>query len=217
MAQKDETEKPPARNGTRNSSLVCCGEEQLMRALQFHDEDALGAIFDRYHRLVFLTALRILHDIGEAEDLMQSVFFEIFQKAAQFDPAKGTLSKWILQYAYHRSITRKNYLVLRQFYKSVDVADADGHELRISKASLPAQEATQLARESLALLNEQQREVVELVFFGGMTLREIADRSRQTFGSVRHHYYRGMRKLRDLLSASAKVEKEKAIAPLESN
>lgn len=185
-----------------------------MRALQSGNGDALGVIFDRYHRLVLVIAVRILHDIGEAEDLMQSVFFEIFQKAAQFDPAKGTLNKWILQYAYHRSINRKNYLVVRQFYRSIDLPDADRPEMWTTKVQLPAQEAARLAREMLALLNERQREVMELVFFGEMTLQEIADQTKQTFGTVRHHYYRGLRQLRDLLSASPNVNGEKAIVPL---
>jgi RNA polymerase sigma-70 factor, ECF subfamily len=212
MAQKDETEKLPARNGTRDSLLDCRGDEPLMRALQSGDGDALSVIFDRYHRLVLVTALRILHDIGEAEDLMQSVFFEIFQKSAQFDPAKGTLSKWILQYAYHRSINRKNYLTMRQFYNCSDLAGADEQNLWITKVSLPAQESTRLVSEALALLNGQQREVMQLVFFGEMTLKEIAEQTKQTLGAVRHHYYRGLRRLRDLLSSN--VNGRQTITPV---
>src|SRR5258707_7519450 len=75
--------------------------------------DALAVLFDRYHRLVLNVALRILRDTGEAEDLMQSVFLEIFHTAAQFDPVKGTTKVWILQYAYHRSFNRREYLNLR--------------------------------------------------------------------------------------------------------
>ena len=208
MAQTDQLDKTPDQNGSCDFSLDCCGEDQLMRALQSGNGDALSVIFDRYHRLVLVTALRILNDIGEAEDLMQSVFFEIFQKAAQFDPARGILSKWILQYAYHRSINRKNYLALRQFQK----IDLIGPELWATKVSLPAQEAARLAREALGLLNERQREVMELVFFREMTLQEIADQTEQSFGAVRHHYYRGLKHLRNLLSRDAK--REKAIARL---
>jgi RNA polymerase sigma-70 factor, ECF subfamily len=175
-------------------------EEDLARALKAGDPDALRVIFDRYHRLVLVTALRIVHDIGEAEDLMQSIFFEIFQKAAQFDPSKGTLSKWILQYAYHRSINRKNYLSLRHFYNAVDLHDSDGEEIWITKVSLPTQEAVRLVRELLAMLNCQHREVIECVFFGEMSLKEIAEETNQNLGTVRHHYYRGLKKLRDVLS-----------------
>lgn len=203
MAQAAQLDKTPDQKGSCDLSVECCSEEQLMRALQSGDGNALSVIFDRYHRLVLVTALRILNDFGEAEDVTQSVFFEIFQKAAQFDPAKGTLSKWILQYAYHRSINRKNYLALRQFQKA-DVFDPD---LLATKVSPPAQEAARLAREVLELLNAHQREVMELVFFREMTLQEIADQTKQSFGAVRHHYYRGLRHLRNLLSPGAKREK----------
>lgn len=208
MAQRAQLDKTPDQNGSCDFSLERCSEDQLMRALHSGNGDALSVIFDRYHRLVLVTALRILNDIGEAEDVMQSIFFEIFQKAAQFDPARGTLSKWILQYAYHRSINRKNYLALRQFQK-IDVLEP---ELWATKVSPPAQEAARLAREALGLLNERQREVIELVFFREMTLQEIADQTKQSFGAVRHHYYRGLRHLRNLLSPDAK--REKAIARL---
>lgn len=203
MAQSAQLEKAPDQIGSCDLSLECCSEEQLMRALQSGEGNALSVIFDRYHRLVLVTALRILNDIGEAEDVMQSVFFEIFQKAAQFDPAKGTLSKWILQYAYHRSINRKNYLALRQFQK-FDVFDPD---LLATNVSPPAQEVARLAREVLELLNARQREVMELVFFREMTLQEIATQTKQSFGAVRHHYYRGLRHLRNLLSHGARREK----------
>jgi RNA polymerase sigma-70 factor (ECF subfamily) len=61
---------------------------------------------------------RILRDAGEAEDITQLVFLEIFQAAAQFDPARGNLKGWLLQYAYHRSINRRDYLAKRKFYDS---------------------------------------------------------------------------------------------------
>jgi RNA polymerase sigma-70 factor, ECF subfamily len=200
MAENNQTEQTSAGNIPSHSLPHLQKEEDLVRALKAGDPDALRVVFDRYHRLVLVTALRIVHDIGEAEDLMQSIFFEVFQKAAQFDPAKGTLSKWILQYAYHRSINRKNYLSLRHFYNAVDLLDSDGQEIWITKVSLPAQEAVRLVREVLAVLNCQQREVIERVFFGEMSLKEIAEETTQNLGAVRNHYYRGLKKLRDVLS-----------------
>ena len=206
MAENNQPEDRSAGDIPRPSLRHLQEEEDLVRALKAGDGDALRVIFDRYHRLVLVTALRIVHDIGEAEDLMQSIFFEIFQKATQFDPSKGTLSKWILQYAYHRSINRKNYLSLRQFYNAVDLLDSDGEEIWITKVSLPAQETVRLVREVLAVLNCQQREVIEGVFFGEMSLREIAEETNQNLGAVRNHYYRGLKKLRDVLSRNKNNE-----------
>jgi len=203
MAEYSQPERTSVRDTSHDSPIHVRGEEDLVRALQAGDGEALRVIFDRYHRLVLVTALRIVHDVGEAEDLMQSVFFEIFQKAQQFDPSKGTLTKWILQYAYHRSINRKNYLEVRHFYHSVDFPESDREEIWITKVSLPAQEAARLVAEVLALLNYPQRKVMELVFFEELSLKEIAEETKQTLGAVRHHYYRGLKKLRDLLSHSA--------------
>src|SRR5262245_4190806 len=91
-------------------------DEDVMEQLGNGYPDALPMLFDRFHRLVLKIALRILRDPGEAEDVMQEVFLEIFNRAAQFDPAKGSAKTWILQYAYHRSLSRRQYLALRNFY-----------------------------------------------------------------------------------------------------
>ena len=211
MTDKNPVEQRSPRDISRQLLSGFDGEEALVQALQAGDGEALKVVFDRYHRLVLATALRILHDVGEAEDLMQSVFLEIFQKAGQFDSAKGTLSVWILQYAYHRSINRKNYLSLRAFYKTVDLFNSEGEEVWITKISLPPQETGQIVAEALGMLKREQREVLELVFFKDMTLKEIAYETKQEFGNVRHHYYRGLKKLRGLLSRSARQNDNLAV------
>ena len=72
-------------------------DEDVMAQLRQGHPDALPILFDRFYRLVLNVGLRILHDPGEAEDVMQEVFFEIFNKAAQFDPARGSTKTWILR------------------------------------------------------------------------------------------------------------------------
>jgi RNA polymerase sigma-70 factor, ECF subfamily len=174
--------------------------EALIRKFCSGDRDALTAIFDRYHRLVLLTALRILGDMGEAEDLTQLVFFEIHRKAAQFDPSKGTFKTWLLQYAYHRSMNRWNYLKLRHFYDQPNSQSGEEDDLFDRRVSPPTQEAAHLVNEALATLNQSQRQVIGMVFFEGLTFRDIAERTGQTFTNVRHHYYRGLQRLRECLS-----------------
>ena len=88
-------------------------DEDVMEQLRRGQPDALGILFNSFYRLVLKIALRILRDPAEAEDLMQDVFFEIYNKAAQFDAAKGSPKTWILQDAYHRSLNRRRYLSLR--------------------------------------------------------------------------------------------------------
>ncbi|MGA8269118.1 MAG: sigma factor, partial [Candidatus Acidiferrales bacterium] len=89
-------------------------DEDLMLAVQQGDGDAFAVLFDRFNRLVLTVALRILHDAAEAQEVTQNIFFEFYRSARRFDPARGTLKVWLLQFAYHRSINRRNYLLLRQ-------------------------------------------------------------------------------------------------------
>lgn len=191
----------------RYGDLVSLSDELLMRHLAQGHADALAVLFDRYHRLVMNVALRILRDASEAEDLMQSVFLEIFRSAAQFDAAKGTTKVWILQYAYHRSFNRRQYLNLRGLYadqiESLATVKAESGEVR---RSLSVVDAGRLAQQALGRLNKTQRTVLEMAFYEGLTMREIAVRTGDSFDSVRHHYYRGLEKLRCLLCDSQNAQ-----------
>jgi RNA polymerase sigma-70 factor (ECF subfamily) len=166
--------------------------------------DALAVLFDRYHRLVMNVALRILRDAGEAEDLMQSVFLEVFRAAAQFDPAKGTTKVWILQYAYHRSFNRRQYLNLRGLYESPDESIQTQQSFAAThSSSLSVFESARLVQQALARLNKMQKRALELAIYEGLTMREISEKTGESFVSVRHHYYRGLDKLRLILCAAA--------------
>src|SRR5215203_3896221 len=101
---------------TRYGELHRLGDEELMASLQAGSHDALAILYDRYHRLVLSIGLRILRDAGEAEDVTQVVFLDVFRAAAQFDPGRGTTKVWLLQYAYHRALSRKRYLNVRNYY-----------------------------------------------------------------------------------------------------
>lgn len=103
-------------------------DEELMEELKRGRQEALGFLFDRYYRLVFSVALKILRDRGEAEDLMQEVFIEIYRRIEVFNPDKGSAKTWILQYAYHRSLNRQKYLTLRNFYDQTEETDLESHE-----------------------------------------------------------------------------------------
>ena len=150
----------------------------------------------RYNRLVRAVARRIVHDAAEAEEVTQDIFFEFYRSATRFDPARGTLKVWLLQFAYHRSINRRNYLVLRQFYNRSDLDDAAVWEATIKMTPrLPAQESKQFVREALRTLSETQRRVVQMVIFEGLSLREVAERTGTTYNAVRNQYYRGLNRL----------------------
>src|SRR5579862_973083 len=190
-----------AARGPSLSELSGLNDEQLMASLNAGCTDALAVVFDRYHRLVLSIALRIVRDPGEAEDVMQTVFLEIFRAVGQFDPAKGTTKTWILQYAYHRSFNRRQYLHARNFY---DQTNLDEVETRLPEALAPLgrftpHELKHLLRQGLATLSGPQKEVVELVSYGGLSMRDIAGKTGDTLSNVRHHYYRGLEKLRSFV------------------
>lgn len=184
------------------AELKSLGDDELMAYLQAGHGDALAVLFDRYHRLVLSIALRIVRDPGEAEDVMQSVFFEIFRSAAQFDPAKGNTKTWLLQYAYHRSVNRKQQLNVRHFYQQENIQDAEVHMPETSSlvGKFSHHELKHLLREGLATLSQRQRRVLELASYDGFSMAEIASKTGDSVSNVRHYYYRGLKKLRSLIS-----------------
>ena len=133
---------------------------------------------------------------------MQDVFFEIFNKAAQFNPAKGSAKTWVLQYAYHRSLSRRQYLELRSFYDRHQISEHEVSECNsvdVSWRGLTFQEWRRVIEQGLATLNEKQRKTLELVCFEGLLLSEIAERTKESLPNVRHHYYRGLVGLRKFM------------------
>lgn len=182
--------------------LEALSDEELMAHLQGGQSDALAVLFDRYHRLVLKIASRILRDAAEGEDVMQIVFLDIYRAAAQFDPSKGSARVWFLQYAYHRSFNRREQLNNRNSYNQAIMQEIYKPEQAMAtqrNAALPAQECSILVREGLQTLNRLQRTTLELAFFNGLAMEEIAEKTGETVANVRHHFYRGLNKLRSCL------------------
>jgi RNA polymerase sigma-70 factor (ECF subfamily) len=173
-----------------------------MAHLQAGHGDALAVIFDRYHWLVLSIAIKMLNDLGEAEDVMQSVFLEIYKVAAQFDPARGTTKAWLLQYAYHRAMNRRQHLKIRAFYNNnaqAEYVQAEGFEVPSGAGLLALPEVRRLIGEGLESLDPRQRTTIQLVYFEGLSLKDIAEQMGETVGNVRHHHYRGLSKLRSFV------------------
>lgn len=180
-----------------------------MAHLQAGCNDALGVLFDRYHRLVLSIALKIVRDPGEAEDVVQGVFLEIFRSVAQFDPSKGTTKVWILQYAYHRAINRRQHLSARSFYSQTNLETVENRvpETVSTLGRLTQVERKHLLREGLATLGGAQKRVIELATSNGLSMKEIADKTGDSLLNVRHHYYRGLQKLRSFVGRKPEMKK----------
>jgi len=173
-------------------------DEGAIARLQARDTNALNLLFDRYARLVLSIALRILRDHGEAEEVVQDVFFYVYQKASLFDPARGSAKAWIVQIAFHRALDRKAHLSRRGFYVGTDIDPL--HDTLLGHTDLEQEIGSEMNRLHLERafeeLPEIQRRTLDMFYFQGFELREISERLNEPLGNVRHHFYRGLEKLR---------------------
>ena len=174
---------------------VSVTDEELLCRVGLGSKDALALLFRKHRRVVLSVAGRILRDVSEAEDLCQDVFLLLFQKAKLFDASKGTASSWIIQIAYHRAMNRRQYLAHRQHYNAQEF---DEEQIGIGRQPLFIDELTarNLLNRLREQLSEEQRDTLELHFFEGYSLREIAEKTKRPLGNVRHHFYRGIERLR---------------------
>lgn len=175
---------------------VCeISDEKLLKRVGSGDKEALSLLFRRHARVVFSVACRILKDESEAEDLLQELFLFLFQKASLFDEAKSSGASWIIQMAYHRAIDRRRYLGARHHYTAQEF-----HEQQVpgsnGQLSMDGIDAAALLEKLRGELSAEQQETLELHLFEGYSFHEIAERTGQTFGNVRNHYYRGLERLR---------------------
>lgn len=187
--------------GLEAENLRTLSDEELMRLAAAGHHGAVTVLFDRYHLLVYDVAVRIVRDPLEAEDVVQNVFLDLFRAMASFDPQKGILKVWILQYAYHRALHRKRHLVSNHFYswENLEAAVEVG-----SNKPLWGEppETARLAEQLLENLKPHQREVVEMTYYEGLTAEEIARRLRESPHAVRHHLHRAVAALRKILKNS---------------
>jgi RNA polymerase sigma-70 factor (ECF subfamily) len=175
-------------------------------------DDAFAAIVDRYQRLVFSVAVRIVKDEAEAEDVVQIVFLDIFRDVGKFDASRGTLKVWLLQYAYSRSMNRRQHLECRQFYSKTDLDDLKPGDFSTRSAggnSLSSSEVSRLLEQAFTQLSARQREAIDLIYFQGLKFSEAVHKTGETMSQLRHHYYRGLAKIRDFVESTRSRVKSK--------
>ena len=207
MVSLNEDPREPC--GLTYAQLSNLSDDGVMAHLARGHGDAIAVLLDRYARLVESIAFRIVRDSAEAQDVAQEVFLGLCTTAARFDPAKGSTKMWVVRTAYRRSINRRRYLNLRDVH-SLD----DGAELPALPsagdgwitARLTAYESQRLVRQMLGRLDSAQRTVLEMVFFDGLNMREVAEKTGATIESVRHRYYRGLDRLRQWIGEGSSRE-----------
>jgi RNA polymerase sigma-70 factor (ECF subfamily) len=170
-------------------------DEDLLLQIGNRHKEALSVLFQRHAQTIYRVARRILKDDAEAEDIVQDLFLFIFRKAGNYDAAKSPARSWIIQMAYHRAIDRRRYLTSRHHYTAEELEESRlmGGPGQISIDQLVGSNLLNSLREDLS---SDQLQTLELHFFEGYSFREIAEKTGETLGNVRNHYYRGIERLR---------------------
>jgi RNA polymerase sigma-70 factor (ECF subfamily) len=184
-----------------SQTTVDVPDETLLARIANGEEEALARLFHRYARSVYSVGHRILRDSAEADDFVQEVFFYIYRRTQLFDPTKGCARSWIFQVAYTQAFIRRRRLQSHGFYASA-ITDSrskssplttEGAQYDQSVEGFFGKEGWKNIWDSLT---EYQRETLRLHFYEGCMLSEIAEKLGQSYVNIRHHYYRGLEKLR---------------------
>jgi RNA polymerase sigma-70 factor (ECF subfamily) len=189
----------PAATVVRISEI---SDELLLEQVREGAKEALGVLFRRHAHSIRNVAYRILRNEAEADDLVQEVFLFIFRKATLFDIEGGAARSWIFQVAYHRAFDRRRYLTSRHFYSTKELDDtafrlADHRqEPLFHELSMEGIFGKELTARFNARLTAEQRETIQLFFFEGYALKEIAELTGRSLVNVRNHYYRGLERFR---------------------
>lgn len=171
----------------------------LMRRIELRDSVALGLIYDRYGGLVFTLALRILRDRGEAEELVEDVFIELWRRAERYDPGRGAPMTYLVTLVRSRAIDRRCSLALRnRGMESAVGVDAPAAVVDPPSAAAISENATRV-QAALAQLDFEYRQAVELAFFDGLTHTQIAEKLNKPLGTVKTYIRQGLIRLRDCL------------------
>jgi RNA polymerase sigma-70 factor (ECF subfamily) len=171
---------------------------QLIADAARGDVEALAALYDRYAVIAMATARRMLGETG-AEDLVQDVFMEVWRCASAYDRSRGTVRTWILLRLRSRALDRLRSASVRREVPTEDVAPNRPAPESDDPALAPDRRAV---REALASLPDDQRQVLELAYFYGMSSSEIAEQMGSPLGTVKSRTAAAMNKLRSVMSTT---------------
>jgi len=180
-----------------SSELGHLSDEALVALVARGEDGALAALYDRFGRTAYGLALRVLRDRELAEDAVQDAFMTVWRSADRFVPTRGKASTWILTFAHRRAVD----VVRREQRRRTDPMPDTPVE---GESPAPDEEAwLRLQRErvqaALHKLPDQQREALELAYFGGFTQSELAERLGEPLGTIKSRMFSGLARLRELL------------------
>ncbi len=180
-----------------NRELAHLSDEALVALAARSEQSALAELYDRFGRPAYGLALRILRDESLAEDAVQEAFLTLWRTSARFVPERGKASTWILTLVHRRAVD----LVRREERRRADAIDQAPEQ--VSRDAVDEEAWLRLQRErvqdALRKLPDQQREAIELAYYGGFTQSELAERLGQPLGTIKSRMFMGLARLRELL------------------
>ena len=174
----------------------------LIRRMCDADETALGALYDRWMRSLYSLVFHLLKDADEAEDVVEETFWQAWRKASSYEPSRGAVSTWLLTIGRRRALDRLRAKSRRReepLTGTRGVADMPSRDVDPSVAAEGSERRTHVLT-ALRDLPEEQREVLELGYFQGLSQTEIAETTGQPLGTVKTRMRLAMQKLREPLS-----------------
>ena len=178
-------------------ALAHLSDEAVVALCARSDDVALAELYDRFGRVAYGLAIRVLRDQGLAEDAVQEAFLAVWRGAARFVPERGKASTWILTLVHRRAVDLVRREERRRAEPLPDAEPAD--------ATPPADDELWLRLErervqgALAKLPDRQREALELAYYGGFTQSELAERLGEPIGTIKSRMFTGLAHLRELL------------------
>ena len=186
---------------TGSTGTTTPDDVQLLGRIARRDREAFSQLYDRYARVLYSTLFRVLNNPEEAQDLLQDVFLQIWDKAPTYDPALGKPFNWAMTLTRNKAVDRLRALRRRYVFigEIANEAEEQSVEFRPGPGEVFSADQAALVRSAVAGLPLEQRQAIEMAFLGGMTQNEIADALRQPLGTIKARIRRGMLKLRQSL------------------
>jgi RNA polymerase sigma-70 factor, ECF subfamily len=185
-------------------------DEELMQRLACRDLGAFRALYDRYGNLVYSAVLRVLRDGQTAEDMVQEIFLRIWRKPESYVAQRGRFVTWLTSVSRNRAVDEIRSRGRRYRYEAASPEEQE-RELPSTDNNDPAMRAElsdqrRLILAALAKIPTEQRQIIEMAYFGGLTQQEIAERLSQPLGTVKTRIRLGMQKLRAALTPEVRLE-----------
>jgi RNA polymerase sigma-70 factor (ECF subfamily) len=180
--------------------LALLSDEAILALVSRGDEAALGALYDRFGRPAYRLALRVLRDPGLAEDAVQDAFLTVWRTATGFRPERARASTWVLTLVHRRAVD----VVRREERRRADPIDETYDPAADNRTDdeAAAREQRRRVQAALVRLSPDQREALELAYYGGLSQSEIAERLNVPLGTIKSRMFSGLARLRDLLGDS---------------